>query len=69
MTLEDAEKIAVLIGYADHACNNCVGDLVEHANRLLPGFVFEATEETTRDEWPATHTLYANRIVVKVRPR
>lgn len=42
----DAQKIAYIIGYADGGCSVCVRELVEHCNRIFPGFIWEYTEET-----------------------
>lgn len=41
MTDDEAKLIAKLIGFADRGCSNCVGDLVDHANRLFPQFYWK----------------------------
>lgn len=48
-----AYKIAYLIGFADRGCPNCVADMVEHANRIFPDYIFEQTELTAIEpsEW------------------
>jgi hypothetical protein len=40
MNLREAETIARLIGYADGGCGKCVFEMVDHANRLFPEFLF-----------------------------
>lgn len=53
MTLDEAKRLARIIGYADNACSNCVGKLVDKANALFPEFKFTLTDETRTDraEW------------------
>ena len=40
MTLEEAQKIAFIIGHADGGCASCVEDLVNLSNEILPEFIF-----------------------------
>lgn len=51
MTIEEAEKIARLIGSADNGCASCVGNLVKRFNRLFPQFVMTKTREEVRDNF------------------
>lgn len=53
MTLDEAENVARLIGHADHACSNCVRDLVTHANRIFPGFRFSCVGDYLLERIPA----------------
>lgn len=50
MTLEEAQTLAKLLGYADGGCSNCVSGLVEHANVLFPAFRFVNTGEDVREQ-------------------
>lgn len=45
MQLEEAQKIALLIGFADSGCSNCVDDLVDHANRIFPEFTWTMSRD------------------------
>lgn len=38
MTLEEAKKVAKIIGTADRGCPVCVGRLVEMSRKLFPEF-------------------------------
>lgn len=49
MTLEEATKIAAVIGTADSACSNCVGSLVERMNAQFPTFVWVMTSQYLYD--------------------
>ena len=73
MTLDEANRIARLIGYADSACSNCVGNLVTQANTLFPEFKFTQTDETRTDRsgWEPLDDPYPSGprwIVVTVEP-
>ena len=41
MTLEDAQRVANIIRFADGGCSSCVQDLIERANKVWPEFVFK----------------------------
>jgi hypothetical protein len=45
MTIDDAQKIAKIIGTADGGCSNCVGDLVERLSKMFPSFRWIITDE------------------------
>lgn len=53
MTLTDAKRIGQLIRHADDGCTNCVGDLVDRANKMFPAFEFVMDREGSRvrDGW------------------
>lgn len=44
MTLEEAKKLARIIGTADNACSNCVEALVIDLNKTFPEFKWETGE-------------------------
>jgi len=45
MTLDEAIKLGKIIGTADGGCSNCVGLLVELANKEFPEFNFTTGNE------------------------
>ena len=49
MNLDVAERIAILIGYADGGCPSCVHDLVEQANELFPEYRFSVPDKSQRE--------------------
>jgi hypothetical protein len=57
MTLDDARIIAELIGFADRGCSNCVGDLVEHANRLMPKFSFRMGKDPIAETYLSKYDI------------
>lgn len=74
MTQDEANKIAELIGYADSACPNCVRELVEHANRIIPEykwiFIEKSIHEQFRFAWqdPNDASHLRSRLLVTVEP-
>ncbi len=38
MTLEDAAKVAMIVGHCDHGRRTCVTDLVQRLNKSFPEF-------------------------------
>lgn len=56
MTIGEAKKIARLIGFADSGCDNCVTDLVDHANRLFPNLKFTKHSQ----DWQRDQEVYHN---------
>lgn len=77
VTLDEANKIAAVIGTADSACSNCVGSLVEKMNVNFPQFVWKATDQYVREYFkydgiPATEDdsdYSSSRVEVLVRER
>jgi hypothetical protein len=56
MTLKEAREVARLIGFADGGCSNCVSDLIAHANRKFPKFIWSKGE----DDWKHHREVYLN---------
>ena len=49
MNIEEARKIAAIVGTADDGCSSCVGDLVDQLGRDFPQFRWETTNEMRGD--------------------
>lgn len=46
MTLEEAEKIGILISHADGGCPHCVTSLVAKAEKLFPEFSWNFNKDS-----------------------
>lgn len=56
MTLDEAKKIDLIVGTADHGCSVCVGNLVDQLNAEFPEFVWKVGGEGSPD--PENGGLY-----------
>jgi hypothetical protein len=63
--LNDAQKIAKIIGTADNGCDTCVGELVSKLNGQFPRFVWAATGERV-DDMPDFDGPHTDGIIVEV---
>jgi hypothetical protein len=70
MTQDEAKLVALLIGFADSACVNCVQGLVKHANRLFPEYKWQASEEYAFHKYKINdHETYDRYVPVTVKRR
>lgn len=44
MTLQEAQRLAAIIGTIDRGCNSCVDDFVARLNTTFPEFVWAALD-------------------------
>ena len=55
MTLEEAQKVARIVGTADGGCRSCCNALVDQLNKVSLGFRFTRT-----DEWHSEQPDWSN---------
>lgn len=53
MTIEEMQKIAMIISTADNGCSTCVGKLIDEVNKAFPEFelTWSSAEWSRRPEW------------------
>jgi hypothetical protein len=50
MTLDEAQKIAAIIGTADSGCPVCIGKLVDLCNKSFPDFEWSSNFDSDSDD-------------------